>query len=62
MIHAKGVKKSQEFAALEMKVMALKEQNKIDEQMSVADLRLLVRWCSHGLFLFKYFPVIAGAY
>ena len=27
-IHAKGIKKSQEFAGLEMKVLALKEQNK----------------------------------
>ena len=44
MIYTKEVKKSQEFSTLEMKVLALKEQNKTDEQMSVADLRLMMLW------------------
>ena len=42
-IHAKEVKKSLEVATLEMNLLALKEENKTDRQISVADSRLMVQ-------------------
>jgi hypothetical protein len=43
-ISTKETKRQQEFNTLRGKVLTLKEQNKTKEQMSVPELKLMVRW------------------